>query len=58
MAVNYANGRKIFQMVKNIPTFSIPRPSQIYLNCYFGFENKPPGNPVSKRKASIRYAGN
>jgi hypothetical protein len=28
-----------------IPTFSIPRPSKIYHNCDFWFENMPFGNP-------------
>jgi hypothetical protein len=46
------NGHKILQMaVKypewpwNIPAFSIIRPSKIYPNWYFWFENKPSGNP-------------
>jgi hypothetical protein len=30
---------------KNITTFSIPRPSKIYPNWYFWFENIPSGNP-------------
>jgi hypothetical protein len=32
-------------MVIKITTFSIPRPSKIYPNWDFGFENKPSGNP-------------
>jgi hypothetical protein len=31
-----------------MPQFSIPRPSQIYLNCCFWFENTPSGNPVNE----------
>jgi hypothetical protein len=42
---NLPNGRKIFQMVIAIPTFSIPRPYKIYPNWHFLFENKPSGNP-------------
>jgi hypothetical protein len=45
-------GHKMYQMAviyskwpKNIPIFSISRPSQIYPNWDFGFENKPSGNP-------------
>jgi hypothetical protein len=38
MAVNRPNGNK------NIPRFSIARPSKIYPNWVFGFENKPSGN--------------
>jgi hypothetical protein len=29
---------------KNVPTFSIPRPSKIYPNWDFWFDNKPSGN--------------
>jgi hypothetical protein len=32
-------------MVKNIPTFYIPRPTKIYPKLDFWFENKPSGNP-------------
>jgi hypothetical protein len=46
------NGHKIFQMPvknsqwpQNISTFSNLRSSKIYPNWYFGFENKPSGNP-------------
>jgi hypothetical protein len=31
---------------KNIPNFSIPRPSKIYPNWDFWFESKPSGNPA------------
>jgi hypothetical protein len=48
---NY-NGHKLYQMAvkyskwsKYILTFSIPRPSKIYPNWVFWFENKPSGNP-------------
>jgi hypothetical protein len=40
-----SNGRKIDQLVKNIPIFSIARLSKIYPNWEFWFENKPSGNP-------------
>jgi hypothetical protein len=39
------NGRKIFEMVKNLTAFSIPRPSKFYPKWDLGFENKPSGNP-------------
>jgi hypothetical protein len=45
-AVNYTNGRKIFQMIIKITAFSIPRPSKFYKNWDFWFENKPSGNPA------------
>jgi hypothetical protein len=32
---------------ENIPTFFIPRPSIIYPNLDFSFENKPSGNPAA-----------
>jgi hypothetical protein len=32
-------------MAKNIPAFSIPRPSKIYPNWDFWYENIPSGNP-------------
>jgi hypothetical protein len=35
------NGHKIFQMIINITTLSIPRPSKIYPNWDFWFENMP-----------------
>jgi hypothetical protein len=46
------NGHKIYQMtvkyfkwLLNIPALSILRPSEIYPNWYFWFENVPSGNP-------------
>jgi hypothetical protein len=46
------NGYKIYQKALkyskwsyNIPIFSIPRPSKIYTNKDFWYENKPSGNP-------------
>jgi hypothetical protein len=51
---------KIYQMAtkynkwpQNIPnghTFSIPKPSKIYPNCEFCYENIPSANPVIERK--------
>jgi hypothetical protein len=38
-----------------IPTFFILRPSKIYPNWNFWFENKPSGNPVSKRKKFWKF---
>jgi hypothetical protein len=37
---------KYYEWSKNIPAFSFPRPSKIYPNMDFWFENKPSGNPV------------
>jgi hypothetical protein len=49
---NIPNVNKIYQKSvkwtkcpKNIPTSSIARPSKIYPNLDFWFENKPSGNP-------------
>jgi hypothetical protein len=43
------NYYKLYQMavkyLKNIKTFSIPRPSKMYPNWDFWSENKPSGNP-------------
>jgi hypothetical protein len=39
------DGNKIDQCPQNVPISSIARPSKIYPNCYFWFENKPSGNP-------------
>jgi hypothetical protein len=52
IATKLSNGHKIYQMAvnipndhrHNIPTFFIPRPSQIYPNFDFWFENIPSGN--------------
>jgi hypothetical protein len=45
---------KIFsKRPKNIPTFSIPRPSKIYPSWDFWFENKPSGNPGFVQLAAI-----
>jgi hypothetical protein len=47
---NISNGRKIDQIVikyKN-KRFSIARPSKIYPNLDFWFENKPSGNPANE----------
>jgi hypothetical protein len=41
MTVNRPNGHKI-----HIPTSSIARPSNIYPNWYFCFENMASGNPA------------
>jgi hypothetical protein len=40
---------------KNIPTFSIARPSKIYPNCDFWFENLPSGNPAQYSKPFEDY---
>jgi hypothetical protein len=48
---NISNCFKIDQTVKNMPTFSIARPSKIYPNWDFWFESKPPGNPGSFESA-------
>jgi hypothetical protein len=40
-------------MAKAIPTFVIPRPSKIYPNCDFWYENIPSGNPGSNPKQLI-----
>jgi hypothetical protein len=37
---------------KNTPTFSIPRPSKIYPNLDFWFEDIPSGNPGRRTKES------
>jgi hypothetical protein len=44
MAVNYT------KWPKNIPTFSIPRPSKLYPNWDFWSKNKPSGNPDTHTK--------
>jgi hypothetical protein len=44
MAVNYT------KWPKNIPTFSIPRPSKLYPNWEFWSKNKPSGNPDTHTK--------
>jgi hypothetical protein len=56
----YQMAHKMYQMAfiyskwpKNIPIFSIPRPSKIYLKWDFWYENIPPGNTGS---ASERVA--
>jgi hypothetical protein len=46
MAKNISNGRKIDQtVIKYNLRFSIARPSEIYPNWDFWYENKPSGNP-------------
>jgi hypothetical protein len=40
---------------KNFQTFSIPRPSKIYPNCDFWFENVPSGNPVSYNRPQAAF---
>jgi hypothetical protein len=47
---NIPNGRKMDQMGIYVPTSSIAKTSKIYPNWYFWFENKPSGNPGSKRE--------
>jgi hypothetical protein len=43
---NKLNGNKIDQIwTENRPTSSIAKPSKIYPNCDFWFENVPFGNP-------------
>jgi hypothetical protein len=49
------NDRKIFQMTINRPALSIQRPSQIYPNLDFWFENKPSGNPGPDSKILRRW---
>jgi hypothetical protein len=45
---NIPNGHKIYQ---HFPIYV--RPSKIYPNCDFWFENKPSGNPASKVRIGI-----
>jgi hypothetical protein len=40
------NSPKKNKMAKNLPTSSIARPSEIYPNLDFWFENMPSGNPI------------
>jgi hypothetical protein len=58
------NCHKIYQMTvayfkwpKNIPAFSILRPSKIYPNWDFWFENKPSGNPARHSNLSLCVKG-
>jgi hypothetical protein len=46
-------GRKISKRLQNIPTSSVARPSKIYQNWDFGFENIPSGNPDRNLKPEI-----
>jgi hypothetical protein len=53
IATKLPHGHKMYQAAviyskwpKNKPNFSIPRPSKIYPNWDFWFENIPSGNPV------------
>jgi hypothetical protein len=50
---NILNVRKEFKMAKNIERFSNLRPSKIYPNWYFWFENKPSGNSEQQRDTNI-----
>jgi hypothetical protein len=42
---------------KNIPAFSILRPSKIYPNWDFWFENKPSGNPAVETTVEETLSG-
>jgi hypothetical protein len=44
----YQTVRKFTKWLQNIPTSSVERPSKIYPNWDFGFENIPSGNPGDK----------
>jgi hypothetical protein len=55
MATKYTNCRNIDQWTINIPTSSIARPSKIYPNWDFRFENKPSGNPAGARVSGKSY---
>jgi hypothetical protein len=53
MIINYSKKTcAIFQMAKNISTFSNLRPSKIYPKSDFWFENKPSGNPAPRMPES------
>jgi uncharacterized protein (DUF2249 family) len=66
IATKLPNGHKIYQMSRvyskcpqNISNFSIPRPSNIYPNWYFWFENLPSGNPdwvLDEKKTKNAFA--
>jgi hypothetical protein len=53
MGNSIPNNHKIYQMAKKL-TSSIARPSKIYQNWNFWFENMPSGNPVANTKESAR----
>jgi hypothetical protein len=57
IALQYTKGQyvKYFKWQQNIPTSSIPRPSKIYPNLDFWFENMPSGNHGSKGPYSWTY---
>jgi hypothetical protein len=54
---NIPNGCKIDQMVINIPTSSIARPSKIDSNWDFWFKNMPSGNPAQSITDTKTFAG-
>jgi hypothetical protein len=47
------DGRNTFQMGKNVPTFTFPRPSKMFQN--FWFENKASGNPNPNPNSDANY---
>jgi hypothetical protein len=50
LPLNYQMALKCTKWSKSIPAFSIPRPSKMYPNRDFWYENIPSGNPFRNRK--------
>jgi hypothetical protein len=49
----YHSTTKCTKLPQHVPTFAIPRPSKIYPNSDFWFENIPSGNPGGEPKLTV-----
>jgi hypothetical protein len=58
MVIKYTNWPQNRSNAKNIPTYSISKPSKIYPNWDLGFENIPSGNSDSGSTDKNQQTGN